>query len=214
MPAAGETVTVLPVVKLAPARITPVIVVPRCATVDELGVTEASVATGGLTTVNAPAKVLLGPFDAVPTETFLAVSPAPAAITQFAVTVVAVGVPVLVHVTHVPDTVTAFAPARLVPVSVTGTVVPRAPEVGLMEFSVGPCTVNVTALVVPPGAPVTVTFLAEAVAPAAIVNVAVIELSVATLKLLTVTPVPDTVIPVAPVRPLPVKVTGTTVPLR
>jgi hypothetical protein len=72
---------------------------------------------------------------------------------QFAVTVVAVGVPVMAHVTRVPDTLTAVAPVRFVPVSVTGCgLVPvLEPEVGAIEVSVGPSTVNVAALLAPVG---------------------------------------------------------------
>jgi len=60
----------------------------------------------------------------VATVTFL-VPVAPFEITQLAVTVVAVGVPVTVQVTPPPPPiVTPVAPVRLVPVRVTGTVVP------------------------------------------------------------------------------------------
>ena len=60
----------------------------------------------------------------VVTVTVLDVARASLAITQDALTVVAVGVPVMVQVTPAPDTVTAVAPVRLVPVRVTETVVP------------------------------------------------------------------------------------------
>jgi len=66
-------------------------------------------------------------------------------------TVVAVGVPFMVQVTSVPDTFTAVAPDRLVPVRVTATGTPavREPDVGEIEVSVGP-TMNVTLLEVTP----------------------------------------------------------------
>jgi hypothetical protein len=203
-----ETATVLPVVKLLPARVTPT-VVPRCATVDELGVTEASVAAGGLTTVNVTVPVV--PIGVV-TETFLAVRLALAAMTQFALTVVAVGVPVMVQVTFVPDAVTAVAPVRLVPVSVTGTVVPRAPVVGAIDASVGPVTVNELFNVMFPLGVTTVTFNAPNVAVFEIANVAVAVVSFTAVKPLTVTPVPDTDAAVAVASPVPVIVTGTLVP--
>ena len=62
----------------------------------------------------------------VVTVTVLDVCNAILAITQDALTVVAVGVPVMVQVTlpATPDTFTAVAPVRLVPVRVTETVVP------------------------------------------------------------------------------------------
>ena len=69
------------------------------------------------------ATLLLVP-PSVVTATVLDVCKAVLAIAQFAVTVVAVGVPVMVQVTPAPDTVSAVAPVRLVPVRVTETVVP------------------------------------------------------------------------------------------
>jgi len=71
--------------------------------------------------------VLVTPSGVV-TLTVCAPVAAAAVIAQLAVNVVEVGVPVLVQVTPVPETVMADAAARSVPVSVTGTVVPRAPE--------------------------------------------------------------------------------------
>ena len=147
----------------------------------------------------------------VATVTFLAPVAAPAVIAQLAFTLVAVEVTTL-QVTPPPDIVTAVAPARLVPVMVTGTVVPRAPEVGLIAVSVGPCTVNVTLLLVPPGVVVMLTFLADTVAVSEIVNVAFTVVGFTTVRPLTVTPPPATVIAVAPVRLVPVRVTGTAVP--
>jgi hypothetical protein len=114
-------------VRLVPIRVTGTVVL--CVPV--VGLIDVSVAP---CTVNVTA-LLVPP--GVVTVTLLAVSAAVLVTTQFAVTVVVVGVPVMVQVTPAPDAVTAVAPLRLVPVRVTGTVVPRTPEVGLMEVSVG-----------------------------------------------------------------------------
>jgi len=109
-----------------------------------------------------------------------------------------------------------------VPVRVTGVVVPRRPEFGLIERRVGVpglTTVNTTGLVtVPAVALTTVTFLAVSAAVPEMVKVAVIVVSLTTVKPLTVTPPPPppppllTLIPVEPVKPMPVRVTGTLVP--
>ena len=143
---------------------------------------------------------------------------APAAMVKLAVTVVLFTAlkPLTAMLPPPPATFTAVEPVKLVPVSVTGIAAPpRAPEVGLIEASVGPVTVNVTVLVVAPDV-TTATFLVPRVAPAAIVNVAVTEVSLTTVKLLTVMPPPPPppvpATPVAPVRPAPVKVTETAVP--
>jgi hypothetical protein len=103
---------------------------------------------------------------------------------------------------------------KLLPVIVTGIVVPRTPELGVIDDTVGASgftTVNVTALVAPAGV-LTVTFLGESVAVGVIVKVAVTVVAFTAVKALTVTPVPVTVIAVAPVRPAPLMVTGTLVP--
>jgi len=76
-------------------------------------------------------------------------------------------------VTPAPDTFTAVVPVRLVPVIVTGTAVPCRPVAGAIEASVGPTTVNVTAVLTPIGV-LTVTFLPPRVAPVVMANVAVI----------------------------------------
>lgn len=113
--------------KFAPVTVTGKLV-PRA---PDTGENEVIVGPGGAVTVNVTA-LLVPP--GVTTVTFLA--PAVPAITQFAVTVVAVGVPVIVQVLP-PDTFTAVAPVRLVPVRVTGTVVPLTPDTGEIEVSVG-----------------------------------------------------------------------------
>jgi hypothetical protein len=118
-------------------------------------------------------------------------------------------------VTPDPDTLTEVAPVRFVPFKVTDTVELRNPEVGLIEESVGLAgTTTVKAPVragLPPGVR-TVTVLVVPVAVFEIVNVAVTVVEFAT-TLLTVTPVPETVTPVAPVKLVPLIVTGTEVPL-
>jgi hypothetical protein len=138
-----------------------------------------------------------------------------AAIVQFAVTVVAVGVPVIRQVTPLADTVTAVAPVRLVPVRVTAGAVPCVPDVGAIEVSVGAATdaftVNVTVLLVPLGV-VTLTVWAPVEALAAIVQFAVTVVAVGVPVIRQVTPLADTVTAVAPVRPVPVRVTAGAVP--
>jgi hypothetical protein len=140
--------------------------------------------------------------------------PAFGPMTKFAVTVVAfTTVSELTVMLPAGATTIVSAPVRLVPVRVTDTVVPCVPEVGEIEVRVGTgraITVNVRALVGPPGI-VTVTFLALAVAVVEMVKVALTVVAFTATKLLTVTPVPDTVTAVAPVRLTPVMVTGTTV---
>jgi hypothetical protein len=165
--------------------------------------------------VNAPVKVLLVP-PGVVTVTFLAVRAAPFVIAQFAVTEVEVAT-IPRQVTPPPAIVTAVAPVRLVPVSVTGTVVLCVPVIGAIEVSVGagggagPFTVNVTALLVPLGV-VTVTFLAVSAALLVITQFAVTVVAVGVPVMVQVTPLPVAFTVVAPVRLVPVSVTGTVVP--
>jgi hypothetical protein len=117
-------------------------------------------------------------------------------------TVVAVGVLVIVQVTPLPETLTAEAPARLVPVSVTGTVVPRRPEFGEMLASVGgsgTVTVNCTPLLVPP--PV-VTVIVRAVVRAVplMMQFALTVVAVGAPVIVQFTPVPLTFTAVALAR--------------
>lgn len=203
---APDIVTAVAPLRSVPVRVTGT-VVPRTPV---LGATEVNV---GPVTANAAVRVAVP--KGVVTLTFLVVSPAPAVITQDALTVVAVGVPEMVQVIlpAAPLMVTAVAPLRLVPVRVTGTVDPRAPDVGLIDVSVGTdaaVTVNCTVLVVPAGV-VTLTVLPVRAAVPEIVNVAVTVLSFTTVRALTVMPPPDTLTAVAPVNPVPLRVTGTLV---
>jgi hypothetical protein len=134
---------------------------------------------------------------------------------QFAVTVVAVGVPVIAQVTPLADTFTAVAPVRLVPVRVTPTfllpMVGCTADVGEIEVSVGAgtdaSTVNVWVLLVPPGV-VTLTVWAPSVAVDVIVQFAVTVVAIGVPVIAQVTPLADTVTAVAPVRLVPVRVSA------
>jgi hypothetical protein len=87
----------------------------------------------------------------VTTRTFLVVRPAPDETANVALSDVPAGsIEVMVAVTP-PPAVTEVAPFRPVPVMVTGTDVPLFPLVGVIDATVGNCTVNVTELLVPPG---------------------------------------------------------------
>jgi hypothetical protein len=200
------TATVVPLaVKLVPVSVTGTLV--PC--VPEVGLIEVSVGGGGLTTVNPTLLVLpIGVF----TLTFLVDNGAVPVSVMFALTVVEFTTVTPVTETPPPDTLTVVVPVvgKLVPVSVTGTVVPRAPDVGEIEASVAPCTVNVTVLLVPPGV-VTLTVLAVSAAPAEMVKFTVTEVSFTTWIPATPTPEPETFTAVVPVRLVPVRVTGTTV---
>ena len=109
-----------------------------------------------------------------------------------------------------PDTLIPVEPSKLLPVRVTGTLVPWAPVFGEIEVSApgGTITVNVTALLVP-AADVVVTFLAPPDAEGEIANVAVTEVSLTTLTAVTVIPFPETLTAVVPCNPVPVSVTLT-----
>src|SRR2546430_13424096 len=87
----------------------------------------------GAVTVNVT--VLLVP-PGVVTLTVLAPSAAVGVMVKVVVTVVEVTVKAPA-VTPVPDTITAGAPVRFVPVKVTATAAPLAPDVGAIEVSVG-----------------------------------------------------------------------------
>ena len=146
---------------------------------------------------------------------FLIPSGASREIFKVAVTVVGLTTVRFVTGINAPIPPTAKVPVRLVPVKVTVTAVPRAPEVGEIEVSVGgggAVTVNATGLVIPPGVD-TVTFRTVVAAVTLTVKFAVTVVSLTTTMLLTVTPVPEMLTAKAPVRFVPVRVTGTTVPL-
>jgi hypothetical protein len=179
--------------------------------VPELGSIEVSVGAGGVLIVNVT--VLLVP-PGVVTLTVLAPVAALPEIEKVALTVVLFTTVIPLTVTPLPEIVIALVPVRLVPVRVTGTLVPRVPELGAIEVNVdagGVLIVNVTVLLVPPGA-VTLTVLAPVAALPEIAKVAVTVVLFTTVIPLTVTPLPETVIALAPVRLVPVIVTGTFLP--
>ena len=192
--------------RVAPVRFVPLkvtgTVAPRA---PEVGATELSVGAGGLT---VKVTALLVPPAAV-TVMLRAPVAALASITRVAVICVAVatGVPLRVR----PDGRFRVEPVRFAPVKITGTVAPWTPDVGAMEASVGVggLTVKATALLVPPGV-VTVMLWAPVAALAPITREAVICVAVATGVPLTV--MPDGRFRLAPVRFVPVRVTGSVAP--
>jgi hypothetical protein len=213
LPATRETPPPRPVTAVAPVRLVPVkvtgTVVPR-------------------TPVSGLIEVSVAPTTVKGTELLAAAAPATLTVTLWAVVVEAVAEMVKVAVSVVglatdtplmvippPETATVVSPAiKLVPVSVTETTEPRAPEGGAIEVNVGVggiTTVKATELLTPPGA-VTVTALVVPAAPALIVKVVVIWLSLTTVIGPTVTPPPGTVTAVAPVNPLPLMATGMAAP--
>lgn len=157
---------------VAPAAL-PTVMVPSFAVVPPVFI--AGVGAENVTVAPVTVKVtvlLLPPGAGVTTVTVLPPRLAPDAMVNVAVTLVSLTAAKLLTVTLVPETVTAVAPVRPAPVSVTFTgVPPRTPEVGLMEAKNGP-TVKFTALVVVPPT-VTVTLRTLRVAVAEMVKVAV-----------------------------------------
>jgi len=169
----------------------------------------------GVPPVTVKGSVLLVP-PGVVMPRFLTPSGAPLEMFKVAVTWVAETTVRLVTGISPPIPVMAKAPVRLVPLKVTVTAVPRAPEVGEMDVNVGAggaVTVKVTGLVTPPGVE-TLTARAPVAAKFAMVNVAVTVVTFTGTRLLTATPGPLTVMAKAPVRFVPVRVTGTLVPRR
>src|ERR1700682_4759569 len=122
---------------------------------------------------------------------------------------------VLLTVMPVPLRPIVAPDAKFVPVSVTPTVCPCVPELGLTELSVGApapeFTVNVCEPLVLPEL-VTVTFWGPVGAFEAMVNVAVIDVPLTTVVLLTVMPVPLRPIVAPDTKFVPVSVTATAAP--
>src|ERR1700674_5376064 len=120
---------------------------------------------------------------------------------------------VLLTVMPVPLRTIVAPDAKFVPVSVTPTVCPCVPELGLTELSVGApkFTVNVCVPLVLPEL-VTVTFWGPVEAFEAMVNVAVIDVPLTTVVLLTVMPVPLRPIVAPDAKFVPVSVTATAAP--
>jgi hypothetical protein len=198
------------VIRVAPFRPMPVNVtgtVVPCVPV--AGATEARL---GPCTV----KLVVADPPGVVTVTVLFVMGEVAVIVRFAVMLVEEATATEPTVT-LPPLIATVVPVvvKLLPVMVTGTVVPRTPVLGVIDDTVGAggaTTVNVRLGLVAPPAFVTLRFLAVAAAPSVIARLAVTVVSFTTVMPLAVTPEPDTVIAVTPVRLLPVKVTGTLVP--
>ena len=135
---------------------------------------------------------------------------APMLTRRFSAVIAKGAIPVLVTVTTL---VTAARGLGIVKVRVrTPNTVASVPLVAAAKVNVpcGAVTVNVAVLLVPPGV-VTVTVLAPSAAVAVMVKVVATVVEV-TVKAPAVTPVPDTVTAVAPVRFVPVKVTVPVVP--
>jgi hypothetical protein len=130
-----------------------------------------SVGAGGLT-VNTTAEVVP---PAVVMVTFAGPVAASAAMANVAVIWVLLATTTLLMVTPGFPILTVAPEAKFVPVSVTGTVVPCTPLVGLILLSVGRGgrTVKITAAEIPP-AVVTVTFAGPIEALAEMFSVAVI----------------------------------------
>src|ERR1039457_4748437 len=143
------------------------------------------------------------------------VTPVGALAAMVNVVVICVVLTTVTALTAIPEMLvrTAAPATKLVPVRVTGTVAPGAPNAGAIVLSVGGggLTVKTTGALVP-ALVVTVTFAAPSVALAAMGNVAVICVMLTTVTALTAIPV-LLVAAVAPATKLvPVRVTGTAAP--
>jgi hypothetical protein len=127
-PPVATTLTVAPATKFVPVKVT-LLDVPRNS---KLSTTDVSV--GGLAAEEITVNVT-GPTAAPPTVTvtFLAVAEAPDEMVKVAVTVVALTGTKLLTAIPPPDTFTAVAAVRPVPVIVTFTTVPGAPVLGVIE---------------------------------------------------------------------------------
>src|ERR1700682_5452493 len=174
---------VAPDAKFVPVSVTPTV----CPCVPELGLTELSVGAPKFT-VNVCVPLVL---PELVTVTFWGPVGAFEAMVNVAVIDVPLTTVVLLTVMPVPLRPIVAPDAKFVPVSVTPTVCPCVPELGLTELSVGApkFTVNVCVPLVLPEL-VTVTFWGPVGAFEAMVNVAVIDVPLTTVVLLTVMPVP------------------------
>jgi hypothetical protein len=196
---------VAPVTKLVPVSVTDTL--PPCAPL--FGLTVVSVGAGGLTVNGCP------PLVPPVVVTVMLLVPVAAVDTIVKVAVICVELATVTPLTVIPllPGFTVAPVTKLVPVSVTGTLVPCAPLFGLTVVSVGAggVTVNGTPLLIPLFV-VTVTLLAPVSAVPEIVNVAVICVALTTVTPLTVIP-PLPGFTVAPVTKfVPVSVTGTMLP--
>ena len=207
----GSPVSPVAPVRLVPASVIGTVIVPVAGCVAEFGLIEVSVGP----TVKGIV-LLAEPAPATVTATFWAPTEAVLEMVRVAVKVLELVTLTPLTVTPVPETDTVVSPAmKLVPVSVTGTVVPRTPVGGLTVINVGVggiVTAKATGLLTPPGA-VTVMLLVVPEALAAMVKVVETWLSLTTLIAPTVTPLPGgTLTAVAPVNPLPKISTATAAP--
>src|ERR1022692_4144322 len=143
------------------------------------------------------------------------VTPVGALAAMVNVVVICVVLTTVTALTAIPELLvrTAAPATKLVPVRVTGTVAPGAPNAGAIVLSVGGggLTVKTTGALVP-ALVVTVTFAAPSVALAAMVNVAVICVVLTTVTLPTVIPVLPMATVAPPTKFAPVSVTGTAAP--
>ena len=202
-----------PFTPVAPVRLVPVKVTgtvePRA---PEFGAIDVRV---GPCTVNGSALLAAAAPATLTVTLWAAVVEALAEMVKFAVAVVGLVTFTALTVIPKPETATVVSPVmKLLPVSVTATVVPRTPVAGEIEVNVGVggiVTVKATVLLTPPGA-VTVTFLAVPAANAEMVRVVCTSVALTTVMGPTVMPPPDTVTAVVPVKPLPKRSTGTGVP--
>lgn len=215
LPAAMVTPVPSPVsaevlVRLVPVMVTGTARVPEAGWVADVGLIAANVAP-----VTVKGIVLVVPIGVVRPmlwiPTVAVVEIARLAVTSVGLTTVRLPA---TRVTPPPSPDNAVVPVRLAPVNVMGsTAVPRSPEFGAIEVSVGPWTVKGTVLLAAAApATVTVTLCAPVVAVAEMVKVAVSVVELVTVTPLTVTPVPETATVVSLTRKLvPVRVTGTAV---
>jgi hypothetical protein len=199
----GPALTMAPEMKLAPVNVTGTLA--PC--VPLLGL--MLVNTGGPTVI-VKATGLLVPLEVV---TVTLAGPVAALAAMVKVAVIWVRLFTLTLPTVTPGPALTMAPeVKLAPVSVTGTLAPCVPLLGLMLVNVGSPTVIVktTALLVPLEV-VTLTLAGPVAALAAMVKVAVIWVRLFTLTPPTVTPGPA--LTMAPeVKLAPVNVTGTLAP--
>lgn len=128
--------------KLLPVKVTFTFLVPVAGIVVDTGVIEVNVGGGAARTVKLTAP-LVPP--AVVTVTARSPSAAFAETVKVAVSVVEFVRATLLTVTPVPATATVLAAVNCVPVSVTATMVPSAPDGGLMAVSVGGAGMSSTA---------------------------------------------------------------------
>jgi hypothetical protein len=149
--------TVIPVpptfTDVAPVRFVPVRVIARLAVFSApvLGVIVVTVGGFGLITVKTTAPLV--PFGVVTLTLCMPTAVALEPMANVAVTVVAVDDIPLTTIPPPPSTLTAVAPVRLLPVSVTDTVVPKLAVAGVIVVSAGfvPTTAKSTKPVIPLG---------------------------------------------------------------